>query len=542
MSSNKRSPSDQTLDTANSKKLKGSSGSSNPPSLPFIPSDFIASRAKLLTNGDFNKSLNINGQCVIYWMSRDQRAEDNHAIHYAQSVALSLQKPLIVVFNLVPKFLQATLRQYGFMITGLKEVEACLRSKGIPFHLMMGDPTQNIPAFVKEQNAVILVSDFSPLRVGKGWVHSVAATLDSFSASDSSSSSSSGGSSVSIPMVQVDAHNIVPCWVASNKLEYSARTIRSKIQSLLPTYLPHLPPPLAHNPRASPSLLDVFPLVDWDAALASLEIDRSVPEVQWISPGAAAAMATLTTFAEERLANYGEQRNDPNKQVASNLSPYFHFGQLSAQRAVVFLKSLKKNASSVDVFVEECVVRRELSENFCHYNPLYDSLDGCNDWAKETLRIHSADPRPIQYTLAQFEEARTHDDLWNAAQIQLTQEGKMHGFLRMYWAKKILEWSSSPQEALATAIFLNDKYELDGRDPNGYVGCMWSIGGIHDQGWGERSIFGKIRYMNYQGCERKFSVKSFVSKYPPAAANAATVAGNRTLSFQPLKKTSKPIN
>jgi len=161
-------------------------------------------------------------------------------------------------------------------------------------------------------------------------------------------------------------------------------------------------------------------------------------------------------------------------------------------------------------FIEELVVRRELSDNFCHYNEKYDSLEGCAQWAQDSLKLHASDKRAHVYSLEQLEKAKTHDDLWNAAQLEMVHKGKMHGFLRMYWAKKILEWSATPEDALAHSITLNDKYNLDGRDPNGYVGCMWSIGGVHDMGWKERPIFGKIRYMNYDGCKRKFKIQNFV--------------------------------
>ena len=225
----------------------------------------------------------------------------------------------------------------------------------------------------------------------------------------------------------------------------------------------------------------------------------------------------LDSFINDRLKKYEEERNNPNKNSCSNMSPYFHFGQISNQRVILYLKELKKSADS---FVEESVVRRELADNFCFYNTQYDSLSSLYDWAKETLQVHSADKRSVVYTQDILEKAKTHDDLWNAAQLQMVRDGKMHGFLRMYWAKKVLEWTESPSEALRISLFLNDKYELDGRDPNGYVGCMWSIGGIHDQGWAERAVFGKIRYMNYKGCLRKFNVPEFVAKYSPAAANA----------------------
>lgn len=160
-------------------------------------------------------------------------------------------------------------------------------------------------------------------------------------------------------------------------------------------------------------------------------------------------------------------------------------------------------------------MRRELTDNFCFYNKKYDSVEGAYEWAQKTLKDHAKDKRSYLYTREQLEKAKTHDKLWNAAQYQMVAEGKMHGFLRMYWAKKILEWTSSPQEALCIALYLNDRYELDGQDPNGFVGCMWSICGIHDQGWAERPVFGKIRYMNYKGCLRKFNVAQFEKKYCP---------------------------
>lgn len=466
--------------------------------LPYQPDGFNPTRARLMTH--MHTQLNMNGSCVVLWMSRDQRAEDNHALQYAQGISTRFKVPLKVVFNLVPTFLGATVRQFGFMLKGLQEVESMLRSHHIPFHLLFGDPLDNVSEFAVAVNAMIVVTDFSPLRVPLDWVKGVSSRLDAVTA-------------VGIPLVQVDAHNIVPCWVASNKLEYSARTIRSKIQTKLQEYLVDIGP-LSSNAAGS---LEGCEPIDWTGALDSLTIDRTVKEVDWIRPGYEAGWAAVRSFAADRLKVYGDQRNDPNRRVLSDLSPYFHFGQISVQAVVLHMKRLKLYPSSTDTFVEEAVVRRELADNFCFYNAHYDSLDGCPDWARTSLGLHRADRRPYVYTTDQLENARTHDPLWNAAQIQMLQEGKMHGFLRMYWAKKILEWTDSPEEALSVAIYLNDKYELDGRDPSGYVGCMWSIGGVHDQGWAERPVFGKIRYMNYEGCKRKFDVKAFEARYGGAS-------------------------
>ena len=338
----------------------------------------------------------------------------------------------------------------------------------IPMHLTMGDPVENIPQFLRQHKAQLLVSDFSPIRIQLHWMTAVASVLDQ-----------EPSAAFRRPLVQVDAHNVVPCWVASPKLEYSARTIRSKITKLFPDYFVEFPP-LTPNVGGD-AALEGCTRIDWTASLASLQIDRTVPEVTWITPGRTGAWNMITTFCDSKLKDYGDKRNDPNVDVASHMSPYYHFGQVSPHRVALHVKGLRRHSPSTEAFLEESIVRRELADNFCFYNPRYDSLDSCYEWAKETLRVHTADPRDYVYTREQFERAQTHDDLWNAAQLQMVREGKMHGFLRMYWAKKILEWTSTPEEALAVALWLNDKYELDGRDPNGYVGCMWSIGGIHDQ-------------------------------------------------------------
>jgi deoxyribodipyrimidine photo-lyase len=288
-------------------------------------------------------------RCVLYWMTRDQRVFDNYSILCAQELSIEHNVPIRVVFNLVPKFLEATLRQYSFMIDGLKEVEQTLSTLNVPFHLTFGDPKVTVPELAVNLKAIALVTDFSPLRVNRAWTSAVASSLDS--------------SPNKIPLIQVDAHNIVPCWVASSKLEYGARTIRSKIQRLLPEYL--LPFPQFSGNKDSSVMHEVSP-VDWVSAMDSLEINRSVGPVSWIKPGETAAREMLESFCSQRLSNYGDKRNDPNEIAQSNLSPYLHFGQLSAQTAVLQVKSLKKFPSSTDSFVEEVVVRKELSDNFCY--------------------------------------------------------------------------------------------------------------------------------------------------------------------------------
>lgn len=427
---------------------------------------------------------------VFYWMSRDQRVKDNWALLFAQELALERKVPLAVVFSLAPRFLNATSRQYGFMLKGLREVESRLTELDIPFFLLIGSPEQELPAFLAKHQISGLVTDFDPLRIKQQWKNEVAEQLKS-------------------NIYEVDARNIVPCWEASNKREYAAYTLRPKIHRALPEFLTEFPPVQKHP----------FPWLekvtgnDWDQAGESLSTDRSVPEVDWLLPGEEAAADILNHFLTKKLSAYGSRRNDPTKDGVSNFSPYLHFGQISAQRVALEVQKKKAKKESKDAFLEELIVRRELSDNFCFYNPDYDRFSGFPEWAQKTLNEHRGDQREYLYSLEQFEDGKTHDDLWNAAQMEMVHRGKMHGYLRMYWAKKILEWTASPEEALEVAILLNDKYELDGRDTNGYVGIAWSIGGVHDRAWQERPIFGKIRYMSYSGCKAKFKVKNYIEQH-----------------------------
>lgn len=440
-------------------------------------------RIHVLNNGEINK----HGP-VVYWMSRDQRVSDNWALLFSISKANELKVPLHVVFSLTPNFLNAGLRHYSFMLHGLKEVEEELKNIGIAFNLLYGNPESSIPEFVESLKASILVSDFDPLKVKIQWKHSV-------------------NSKISIMHLEVDAHNVVPCRIASQKVEFGAHTIRTKINKLLGTYLVAYPdiPLLKYKAESSP--------INWNYALNWLKPSPDVTVVDWITPGETAAINAMNSFLNVGLAGYSENRNNPLLNAQSGLSPYLHFGQLSAQRlAVEVAKSTAPDKDKSD-FLDELIVRRELSDNFCLYNENYDNVEGFHSWAKKSLAEHSNDEREYIYSLNQFEKAQTHDNLWNAAQQQMVKTGKMHGYMRMYWAKKILEWTISIEEAMRIAIYLNDKYSLDGRDPNGYAGIAWSIGGVHDRAWAERPVFGKVRYMNYNGCKRKFDVEKYISIY-----------------------------
>jgi deoxyribodipyrimidine photo-lyase len=430
---------------------------------------------------------------VLYWMSRDQRVQDNWALLFAQELALQRRAPLVVAFCLVRGFLGATRRQYRFMLQGLAEVEESLAAKGIPFCLLTGAPQEELPALVRKHSIGQLVTDFDPLRIRREWKAAV-------------------GKRIHIPFYEVDAHNIVPCWQASPKTEWGAYTLRPKIQRALPEFLERFPP-LRKHPFAWAETVPV----DWERAAGFPDVNEGVTAVDWLEPGEKAARRMLRRFLEAKLADYPDKRNDPNQDGQSHLSPYLHFGQIAAQRVALELEESSAPRLASAAFLEELIVRRELSDNFCFYNPHYDSVAGFPPWAQTTLGAHRRDPRPYLYSREELERAETHDDLWNAAQLEMVQRGKMHGYLRMYWAKKILEWTETPEQALEIAIALNDKYELDGRDPNGYAGIAWSIGGVHDRAWGDRPVFGKIRYMSYNGSKGKFDVRAYVRKYATPA-------------------------
>ncbi|CAG9466045.1 unnamed protein product [Pedinophyceae sp. YPF-701] len=437
---------------------------------------------------------------VVYWMERDRRASDNWALIHAIEVAQAKNTRVVVAFSLVSDFIMGGgARQHCFMLRGLKELKPKLEGLNIPFYLLRGDPRETIPALCRDLGAGLLVTDFHPMRLQRSWRDGVAKT-------------------VLCPMHEVDAHNVVPVWVASDKREYAARTIRPKIHAKLGEFLKDFPE-LPEMPE-KPVLARPAEHVDFDAIIKEAnERGAEVPEVTWITAGETAAMEALVGeeggfLTKARLPLYDAKRNDPTVPHAqSGMSAWIRFGHISAQRCAIEAQRRKTSSThkAVESFLEELVVRKELSDNFCFYTPNYDSLECASEWAQETLRVHAKDKREHLYTREQLEAGKTHDDLWNAAQKEMVHLGKMHGWVRMYWAKKILEWTASPEEALDTALYLNDRYELDGRCPNAVVGCMWSVAGIHDMGWTERPIFGKIRYMNYNSTKKKFNIPGYIA-------------------------------
>jgi len=483
-------------------------------------------RTKVLNN---QTTPNASGKAIVYWMQRDVRTVDNWALLYANWLAELHHVPLQVMYclhpppteelesALPPKIMletKMTHRHGSFMLGGLKCVHADLKARNIPLHVLMpSSPATVGHAVLQLFNTVqpaMVICDFSPLRQYRDWMeHQTAPKIQH------------------IPMIQVDAHNVVPVWHASPKREVGARTLRPKLHKLVGTFLTDYPPVVSDSAASHNLALPITcPDFDLETYISYLDMDMSVPPVPWAKPGTEYAMTQFETFTKNGLPQFDQLRNNPNlPQICSNLSPWINHGHVSFQRLAILVKKLNKYANGTASYIEEGMVRRELSDNFVYYAPTnYDDLTAAADWAQQTLEQHATDPREWLYSTKELTDAQTHDGLWNAAQLQLTTQGTMHGFLRMYWAKKILEWTASPVIALRTAQYLNDKYALDGNDPNGFVGVAWSIMGIHDMGWKEREIFGKIRYMNYAGCQRKFKVDEFVEKYSPAGKNAIIAA------------------
>jgi deoxyribodipyrimidine photo-lyase len=451
---------------------------------------------------------------VVYWMQRDVRTVDNWALLFAAHLATSRAAALHVVYALPPTpppqpvtssdrpipalaDLPMTERHGKFLIGGLKCVHQELKELGVPLHVVMPTAATHVGSAVCDVISSlgcccsVVVTDFSPLRHCREWIELQAAPLLQ---------------TKGVALVQVDAHNVVPVWTASDKREYGARTLRPKINRLYQAFLQKFPK-LNEIVVQSDTGDSTTPLPDFKQTLYEdyLKMDASVPELDWAKPGTAAALEQAQKFFDQGLSKFDKLRNDPNhRNVCSSLSPWINHGHVSFQRLAMAVQKLNKHANGTAAYLEEGMIRRELSDNFVYYEPYrYDSLLSAYEWAQETLRVHASDPREYVYSLSELERGETHDDLWNAAQLQAVRDGKMHGFLRMYWAKKILEWTESPEVALDTGLYLNDKFNIDGRDPNGFVGVGWSIMGIHDMGWKEREVFGKIRYMNYAGCKRK---------------------------------------
>jgi deoxyribodipyrimidine photo-lyase len=431
-----------------------------------------------------------DGEYVLYWMQEAQRASYNHALEYAVQRANELEQLLLVVFGLTVDYPEANLRQYAFMLEGLKDAGEALEERGIQLAVHSGSPDE--VALRSGENASMIVCDMSYLRLQKGWRERLAKEANCL-------------------VVQVETEVVVPVELASNKREHAARTLRPRIREQLEDFLVELEPTALDKPS-----LDIetsgLDLSDIGAILDGMELDRTVPPVSHLYRGGTSeAERILERFIEKGLDAYVEHRNQPQTDDVSHMSKYLHYGHVSPVYVALKIRGSGGPAKDIDSYLEEVIVRRELSMNFCHYTPDYDSYSCLPEWAKKTLEEHADDEREYEYSREQLENAETHDGYWNAAVREMVHTGYMHNHMRMYWGKKILEWSSSPREAYATTLYLNNKYFLDGRDANSYANGAW-VFGQHDRGWKEREVFGKVRYMSAGGLESKTKPAKYVEK------------------------------
>ena len=430
------------------------------------------------------KPIRDDARYVLYWMQQAQRAEWNHALEFAIMQANALALPLTVCFALTSNYPEARERHYAFMLEGLNETASRLRERGAQFIFEMGSPPEVVMPLARY--AALVVADRGGTRIQNSWRTDLAQKLD-------------------CRLVRVETDVVVPVETAYPKEAYTAAVLRPKITRLLGQFLtPLKPTPIDCSVR------ETSPPVDVEKLLGSLNLDHAVPRSSHFRGGRTAGKKLLDEFIATNLCHYAERRSDPSTDFGSRMSPYLHFGQISPLEIALAVKSVGDDAN-VSSFLEELIVRRELSWNFTHYNPNYDSFESLPNWALATLKKHADDPREFHYTQSNLEEASTHDPYWNAAQREMMLTGEMHNYMRMYWGKKILEWSASPEEAFSTTLALNNKWCLDGRDPNSFAGVAWCFG-KHDRPWAEREIFGSVRYMNSAGLRRKFDMEGYLRR------------------------------
>lgn len=433
-----------------------------------------------------------DGKCIVYWMQRAQRGIDNHAVDIAAQAANLLGLPLVVYFAAISNFPHANLRHYVFLNQGLPDIEADLAARNIAF-VMRRAPHESHEQFLADVHAALLIGDENPMREPERWRKHLASRLR-------------------IPFWTVDADVIVPSKLI-DRAQYGAYTIRPRIHRLLPDFLHPYANTQAEHRWKAPRNFQADPVKE-DITRGWKDFDRTVLPVDAWQGGTHAALKRLKLFASQMLENYETQRNHPEIDGTSCLSPYLHFGHIGPLTIALAINAEVKKRPQLkaarDSYFNELITWRELAVNFVRYTPNYDSPACAEPWAKTTITEHARDEREYLYTLAQLEAAETHDDLWNAAQLQMLHYGWMHNHMRMYWAKKILEWSPNIATAMKRAIHLNDKYFLDGRDPNGYAGVAWAILGKFDRAWNERPIFGKIRYMSGASTGRKFNSKEYI--------------------------------
>jgi deoxyribodipyrimidine photo-lyase len=429
---------------------------------------------------------------VLYWMQASQRTHCNHALEYAIAQANDLRKPVVVCFGLMDDYPDGNERSYAFLLEGLNEVQAALAHRGIRFLVKHGPAPAAALHYAKQ--ACMIVCDRNYLRHHKLWRQQVA-------------------ENAGCRVVEVESEVVVPVELVSDHHEFAARTIRPKIHAHWATYLVEQPETRVKHPSLKLDLHGDIDVSDPESVLKKLKIDRSVKRSPRFVGGQLEAHRLLKRFLDEDLNGFATDRNEPARQRTSLMSGYLHFGHISPIELALAVQNQKTvPPKDRDVYLEELIVRRELSMNFAYYVPNYDSYQCLPEWARKTLSEHRNDKREYLYSQDELEKASTHDRYWNAAQKEMMLTGFMHNYMRMYWGKKILEWSASPQQAFETTLYLNNRYFLCGRDANSFANVAW-IYGLHDRPWGpRRKIFGLVRYMNAAGLERKFDIDAYVKR------------------------------
>ena len=417
---------------------------------------------------------------VLYWVSRAIRTHDNQAFYQAQQIALTQNAQLIVLFNAYPKYPYANRRNMDFLLKGLAEMSDKCSKLNIPLYFRIGNIIDHLETLNQTFDIQHIITETHVLRP----IMAVQALVSNWAYAHK------------VRFIKVNTATVVPVQDASPKLEFAARTFRPKILKKYKDYLnsdytlvKH-PQQILMDDRFKPSDIETFYT---STPLKQLSISNLVP-------GEDAAIKQLNTFIHNGLDHY-DQRNRIDANGQSYLSAYLHFGMLSPIKMIRDV--LNTQHPNAELFIEEAMVRRELAENYCFYEPNYDKLDGAWSWAIETLKRHENDERPYLYSRETLEKAQTHDDLWNHCQRLVVDEGYLHSYLRMYWAKMVLLWTKNASEAIDILVYLNDTYMLDGRDPNGYTGILWSVAGVHDRPWFDRPVFGLIRTMGKEGSDRK---------------------------------------
>lgn len=426
----------------------------------------------------------------------NRRAASNHALAYAAARANEFGLPLLVYEGLTCTYPHANDRLHTFILEGVPDTAAALRKEGIGycFYLRKRRTDANDALYRLASNAAMVVTDDYPTFIAATHNRRVPAKID-------------------CAYEAVDASCIVPM-SRIPKREYAAYTIRPKIHKLLPLYMRPVDLPVVRKRWKRPvSEFHVeFTRQDISALVRECDIDHDVKPSTCFRGGSAAAHQRLDHFLTRSLARYEAGRNEPSEHATSNLSPYLHFGHISSLEAALAAEdyAVSQHLSAAS-FLEELIVRRELAFNFARFTPKLDSLEALPDWAIKTLHKHASDPREQASTREQMERGETYDPLWNATQKELLLRGKIHGYYRMYWGKKIIEWSKTHEDALRLMIDLHDRYALDGRDPATYTNILWCFG-LHDRPWSERPIFGQVRYMNFAGMKRKTNIAAYIDE------------------------------